>query len=82
MTAYGTLTRAAPVESPKCEVCGEDDVAVPTDYVGMCDDCAAAAIRSAISEAGLFANVCGNITRHANGHLVTCLAPYGVEHEH
>lgn len=70
------------MDTPKCEVCGEDDVAVPTDYVGMCDDCAEAAIREALADAGLFAKVCGNISRHRNGYLQTCLAPYGVEHDH
>jgi hypothetical protein len=70
------------MDTPKCEICGEDDVAVQTDHVGMCDDCAADAIRSALAEAGLFEKVCGNISRQRNGYLTTCLAPYGVEHDH
>lgn len=69
-----------PSELPICEVCAEELVSVQTQDVGLCDDCAAEAIREAM--APLFGKICASVSRGANGHLVTCLAPYGVEHDH
>lgn len=68
------------MDIPKCEICGENDVSVQTQDVGMCDDCAAAAIRDALEP--LFGKICGNVSRQRNGWLQTCLATYGVEHDH
>lgn len=68
------------MDNPICEVCGEGEVTVQTLHVGLCDDCAARQIAFALRD--LFGPICGNISRRSNGFLTTCLAPYGVEHEH
>jgi hypothetical protein len=68
------------MDIPKCEICGESEVSVQTLECGMCDDCAADAIREAL--APLFGKVCGSVSRQQNGWLQTCLGTYGVEHAH
>jgi hypothetical protein len=68
------------IDLPKCEQCGEGDLSVQAIEVGLCDDCAAAYVRECLRD--VFGKVCGNISRRSNGYLTTCLAPYGVEHDH
>ncbi len=67
-------------EAPYCEVCGEEHATMSTSYVGACDSCAENMLRIALQP--LMGQVCGNISRRVNGFITTCLAPYGVEHNH
>lgn len=65
---------------PLCDNCGNSVVTVSCESAGLCDDCAADKLRAALLP--LMGKVCASVSRHDNGHLQMCLAPFGVEHDH
>jgi hypothetical protein len=69
-----------PFEQPYCDNGCGDHATMQMQDVGLCDDCAASALREAL--APLMGHVCGNIARRSNGFITVCTAPYGVEHAH
>lgn len=71
---------ATDIERPKCDNGCGDDATAQFQEVGLCDDCAAEALREGLAD--LCGKVCGNISRRSNGFLTVCLAPCGVEHDH
>lgn len=68
------------METPKCDGGCGDDATCQFEEVGLCDDCAADALRQQMRE--LTGKVCASVSRQPNGYLQVCLAPYGVEHAH
>lgn len=67
-------------EAPFCDNGCGDRATVRMEHVGLCDDCAADAIREALEP--LMGSVCGTIGRDTQGNLRACLHPHGVEHLH
>lgn len=69
------------MDEPICELCGEQPATVKLLEAAACDDCAADEIRKALLPT--MGKCCCSISRNRNnGFLQTCLAPYGVEHDH
>lgn len=68
------------IEAPKCDYSCGQDATVQLEDVGLCDECAAKEIRKALEPS--FGKRCCSVSRQENGFLQTCLAPYGVEHDH
>lgn len=69
------------MDEPYCEICGEQHATVKLLECAACDDCAADSLREYLGP--IIGKVCCSISRNPNnGFLQTCLAPYGIEHDH
>lgn len=68
------------MEHPYCDHCVVYHATVQCEDVGLCDDCAEAAIRDLLVP--LLGRRCASLRIAANGYLSVCLAPAGQEHEH